>query len=152
MTLHLLRGLPPDIDGEPVDLDAFERLVRRWAATPGTVFGSWTRNRPRRADELEGGSVYFVHKGRTVFRMPFLGLERVGDFQPEAPSRFLDHTAIVCAPEMIAVQSCPVRFLRGWRYLRDEDKPRDVPYCLRGVEPIDLPPKLRADMKRDGLL
>jgi len=150
MTLHLLRGVPPNIDGEPVDVEAFKRLVRRWANEPGTVFGSWTRNAPRRADELAGGSVYFVHKGETLFRMPFLGIEAVRDFSPDAPARFQNHVAIVCAPQLVMVHRWPIRFLRGWRYLRPEDAPPDLPAVE--VSGDELPPEMKRELQEAGLL
>lgn len=149
MSLHLLRGVPPNINGEPVDLEAFKRLVRQWASQEGTVFGSWTRNAPRRVGELEGGSVYFVHKRKTVFRMPFLGLERVRDFQPDAEPKYLDHVAICCAPALALVEPWPVRFLRGWRYLKGEDAPPDLPARLKGDD--ELPPAMERELKELGL-
>ena len=124
--LHLLRGMPAAINGRSVDFLAFRRLVNQWAREHGVVFGSWTRRAPRRASELAGGSVYFVVKGATLFRMPFDGLEPVRDGFPDAPARFLDHTAIICAPRVVMVEAYKVRRLCGWRYLDDADAPPDL--------------------------
>lgn len=152
MTLHLLRGVPPNINGEPVDFETFRRLVRLWASSePPHVFGSWTRNKPRRASELDGGSVYFVRKGETLFRMPFLGLERVGDFAPDAEPHYLNHTAIVCAPRIVMVEAHKVRFLRGWRYLEEKDAPPDLPGEGKG-RPGDVPPAMQRELREMGLL
>lgn len=153
MTLHLLRGLPPNIDGKPVDFEAFRRLVRRWSREPDTLFGSWTKHTPRRVDELAGGSVYFVHKRETLFRMPFLGIEPVREFAPDADPKFSNHVAICCAPEIVMVARQPVRFLRGWRYLRGEDAPPDIcPTDVGQVSDEDLPPAMQADLQEAGLL
>ena len=149
--LHLLRGIPPHIDGRPVDFAAFKRLVDRWSKEPDTVFGSWTRNRPRREPELEGGSVYFVHKRKTVFRMPFLGIEPVRDFAPDAGPRFINQVAICCAPEIVMVERYPVRFLRGWRYLRGVDAPPDLP-AESGNDARNMPPNMRRELEEAGLL
>lgn len=147
--LHLLRGVPPNINGEPITLDEFVASVPRWAAQ-GSVFGSWTRNRPRREAELEGGSVYFVLKGETRFRMPFLGLERVGDGNwPDVEPEYLNHTAICCAPEVIWVERFPVRYMRGWRYLDGADAPPDVPQLP--LETDELPERMRKELEELGL-
>ena len=60
--------------------------------------------------------------------------------------------AICMEPKLIPVHQLHVGKVRGWRYLKAEDAPKDIPYHLRGVEPIGLPPELRADLERDGLL
>lgn len=93
MTLHLLRNMPPHINGEPVDFPIFRRLVRRWGQQPDTVFGSWTRRAPRRVKELVGGSVYYVVSKEIRFRMPLVRIESVQDFQPPGSGR-----AAVCRP------------------------------------------------------
>ena len=74
--LHLLRGMPAAINGRSVDFLAFRRLVNQWARE---------LDAPRRAAELAGGSAYFIVKGSTLFRMPFLGLEPVRDGFPDVP-------------------------------------------------------------------
>ena len=146
--LHLLRGVPPNINGEAVTLDEFLAMVPAWKAD-GSLFGSWTRNRPRRLDELQGGSVYFVHSGETRFRMPLVGLERVGDFTPDAEPYYLNHTALVCEPEIIFVQAFPVRFLRGWRYLTAADAPPDLP--APASDDDALPPDMARELRELGL-
>ena len=142
--LHLLRGLPTNIDGKPTDLETFRRLVRRWSAEPNTVFGSWTARRPRpeKIKELKGGSVYFVRKRTTIFRMPFLGIMPVPEFTPDADPKFANHVAICCAPKIVTVEAWPVGFLRGWRYLEADAAPPDLP---------DAGPRIPAELKELGL-
>ena len=92
----------------------------------GALAGFWTSRRPRRTVELEGGSVYFAVKGETVFRLPFVRIERVRDFAPQAHERWLDAWAIVCRPETTLVDAKRIYRLRGWRYLAPEDAPPDI--------------------------
>ena len=124
--LHILRGVPPNINGKPVDLDRFYRLVDLWH-TKGHQFGSWTRNRPRRQVELRGGSVYFVHKKRTLFRMPLICIEPVRDFAHHVEEKYINHVAFVCEAQIIPVNPMTVKYLRGWRYLDSKDAPADTP-------------------------
>lgn len=147
--LHLLRGFPPNINGAPITLEEFVASVPGWAAE-GNIFGSWTRRRPRREAELEGGSVYFVLKGETRFRMPLLGLERVGDGNwHDVEPKYVNHTAICCAAEIIWVERFPVRYLRGWRYLASGDAPPDLPAAIPGDN--DLPEDMKRELKELGL-
>ena len=150
--LHLLRGMPPAINGCPVDFPTFRRLVRKWEHERA-VFGSWTRRAPRRAAELVGGSVYFVVKGETLFRMPFLGLEPVRDGFPNAPAHYCEHTAIVCAPRVAMVEAHKVRYLRGWRYLTDADAPPDLsqPDLAGTLDDAPPPPTMARELRELGL-
>ena len=123
--LHLLRNMPPRIDGRPRNVEAFFRLAAIWRER-GALAGFWTSRRPRRTGELEGGSVYFAVKGETVFRLPFVRVERVRDFAPSTDERWLDAWAIVCRPETTLVQARRIYRLRGWRYLTPENAPADI--------------------------
>ena len=108
---------------------------------------------PRRAAELAGGSGYFIVKGSTLFRMPFLGLEPVRDGFPDVPECYRDHTAIVCAPHIVMVEARTIRFLRGWRYLDGADVPPDldVPADLNGPEAAPPPPTTARELRNLGL-
>ena len=123
--LHLLRNMPPRRDGRPRNIEAFFRLAAIYRER-GWLAGFWTSRRPRRTSELESGSVYFAVKGETVFRLPFVRIERVRDFAPHAHERWLDAWAIVCRPETTLVEARRVYRLRGWRYLTPEDAPADI--------------------------
>ena len=123
--LHLLRNMSPQFNGQPRNIEAFFRLATVYRAR-GALAGFWTNRRPRRTTELEGGSVYFAVKGETVFRLPFVRIERVRDFAPHTHERWLDAWAIVCQPETTLVEARRVYRLQGWRYLTPEDAPADV--------------------------
>ena len=100
MPLHILRRVPPRINGRPVTLEGFVRLSRRWERQPAIRFGSWTARRPRRVDELDGGSVYYCHRNpaETIFRMELDCIERVTDFDSDVEEKFRSHWSFTCHP------------------------------------------------------
>ena len=83
----------------------------------GGVIGTWTARHPRRAEELAGGSVFFVRSGRTLFR---LGIEDI------AVTR-TGMTRIAMTPFVYPVVAKRVGMVRGWRYLEERDAPADLP-------------------------
>ena len=123
--LHLLRNMPPRFNGRPSGVEAFFRLATI-EHERGALAGFWTRRRPRRSAELQGGSVYFAVKAETVFRLPFVRIEPVRDFAPRTDEPWLDAWAIVCRPETTLVEAKRIHRLQGWRYLTPQDAPADV--------------------------
>lgn len=146
--LHLLRRLPPFLNGEPSTLEAFLCACRGWQQV-GSLYGCWSRQCPRRADELNGGSVYFVHGGHIVFRLPFVRVQPVREFATRYDPFFENHFAIVCGPFYAHVEPRPVRYLRGFRYLVADDAPPDIPAACADGE--DLPDALRSELRALGL-
>ena len=60
-----------------------------------------------------------------------------------------DGCAICMRPELVRVEHRRVGFVRGWRYLRDEDAPPDlVGAPAAGDEP---PPEMAAELRELGL-
>lgn len=81
-----------------------------------------TRMMPRRADEIIGqGSLYWVIGGAIRCRQPIVDL--VAETNHEGRSC----CDIVMAPEIIRTVPQPKRPFQGWRYLKAEDAPRDMP-------------------------
>ena len=138
--LHLLRGFVRWEDrrtGEPIKtVDEAESWVRHIAECGFERFYTWSSRTPRRADEMEGGSVYFVAQRRALFRMPFVEVE------PDD-----DGCAICMRPELIRCEQYAVGFVRGWRYLADKDAPPDLVRAAAG----DPPPEMARDLKEMGL-
>jgi hypothetical protein len=94
-----------------------------------------TRFRPKRADELIGGSVYWILKHRLAARQTILGFaEREEDRR----------TVIRLAPELVPVRAVPRRAHQGWRYLAPADAPADLSDDGDGL--IRLPPDLAAKL------
>jgi hypothetical protein len=72
-----------------------------------------TRMRPRRAEELPGGSLYWIVKHRIVGGNEILRLEDRNDGRID----------IVCSAEFTPVTPVHRRAHQGWRYLEDRDAP-----------------------------
>ncbi|WP_129792010.1 DUF1489 family protein [Sphingosinicella sp. CPCC 101087] len=90
-----------------------------------------TRFRPKRAEELIGGSIYWIVKHRLAVRQTILGFaESEGDRR----------TIIRLDPTLVPVRGQPKRAHQGWRYLGPEDVPPDLGGDGDGVEA--LPPQL----------
>jgi hypothetical protein len=92
-----------------------------------------TRFRPKRADELIGGSVYWIIKHRIAARQTILG------FADRAEDR---RTIIRLVPELVPVRVQPKRAHQGWRYLAPADAPQDLDGDDDGL--AALPPVLAA--------
>ena len=117
---------------------SFETLRKRQAAriSDGCV-PIVTRFRPKRADELIGGSIFWIVKHRIAARNTIIGFaERESDRK----------TIIRLDPELIPVRARPKRAHQGWRYLTAEDAPQDFDGADEEIAalPADLAVKLAA--------
>jgi hypothetical protein len=90
-----------------------------------------TRFMPRRADELVGGSLYWILKHRLIARQTILG------FAARDEDR---RTVIRLHPELVRVRALPRRAHQGWRYLDAADAPADLDGEPDGIDA--LPPAL----------
>jgi hypothetical protein len=88
-----------------------------------------TRMRPRRADLLMGGNLYWFVKLRLVGGNEIVRIE-------DRPDGRID---IVCVAEFIAVTPVHRRAHQGWRYLEDSSAPTAGD---DGTGLAELPPKL----------
>ena len=132
-----------------VGSDTFEDLVA-WQATkraqttdgyPRHVTRMW----PKRAAEiLNGGSIYWVVKGVLTCRQRIIRLDEV------IGSAGIRRCAIVSDPELVRVQSALKRPFQGWRYLKPEDSPPDLPKGRASEEP--LPIELNRALAEIGVL
>ena len=96
-----------------------------------------TRFRPTRADELIGGSIYWIVKHRLAARQTILG------FAVRESDR---KTIIRLDPTLVAVKARHKRAHQGWRYLASEDAPPDFDGSDEDIAalPADLAVKLAA--------
>jgi hypothetical protein len=115
---------------------SLEALARRQRARLSEgVVPLVTRFRPKRADELIGGSVYWIVKHRLAARQTIIGFaEREEDRR----------TIIRLAPELVPVRAVHRRAHQGWRYLAPADAPSDLTDDGDGL--ILLPPNLVAKL------
>ena len=96
-----------------------EILVRLQAERWGTDACSLTRFMPKRAEELIGGSLFWIIRHRLVARQEILALEMVTT--PWGPK-----CRIGLRPGPVPVQAVPKRAHQGWRYMAGEDAPGDA--------------------------
>lgn len=89
---------------------------RQLSRFDGAVVPITTRYRPKRAEELVGGSIYWIVKHRITVRQTILGFA-------ESPDR---RTIIRLDPELVSVRALPRRAHQGWRYLASADAPPDL--------------------------
>jgi hypothetical protein len=90
-----------------------------------------TRFMPKRAEELVGGSLYWIVKHRITARNTILG------FAERAEDR---RTIIHLSTDLVPVKARPKRAHQGWRYLTAEDAPLDFDGDDEGL--ASLPPGL----------
>jgi len=103
-----------------------------------------TRNFPKRADELlDGGSLYWIVKGRIVARNPIIG------FEDAVTERGKPGCAFVLGVPLTATEPRAHRPVQGWRYFDPARAPADLP---AGTDANDIPEELLAELKDLGLL
>lgn len=104
-----------------------------------------TRMMPKRVDELlEGGSLYWVIKGQVSARQTLL------DIKTATGSDGIQRCQLVLGPEVIETLPQPKRPFQGWRYLKNEEAPRDLK--TMGEDVAALPEELRRQLADLGLL
>jgi hypothetical protein len=92
-------------------LDALEKRVA--ARSHGGEVRVVTRMRPKRMDELIGGSLHWIVKHRLVARQEILRFEDRKDGRID----------IVLSASLELIPPVPKRAHQGWRYLSDDDAP-----------------------------
>ena len=119
-------------------LEALKR--RQQARVADGVVPIVTRFRPKRADELVGGSIYWIIKHRITARQTILG------FAENEERR----TIIRLDSELVTVSAWPKRAHQGWRYLKAEDAPLDLGGSEDGMSA--LPPGLLGTLSALALI
>ncbi|MDX5358075.1 MAG: DUF1489 domain-containing protein [Rhodobacterales bacterium] len=102
-----------------------------------------TRMWPKREAEVLQGSLYWVFKGQILARQKILELQRVegGDG--------IARCAIHLDARVIRTEPAARRPFQGWRYLKPEESPRDLPQARATDD--SLPPDLAAALADIGL-
>ena len=99
----------------------------------------------RRAELLDGGSLYWVIKGLVQVR------QRLGDVREGTREDGTPCCLLILKNELIAVRPLPRRPFQGWRYLDADDAPPDL--NRRATSAIGtMPPRLRKQLAELGLL
>lgn len=98
-----------------------------------------TRYLPKRHEEMADGSLYWIFEHTLVARSPIIKFAQRDD------GRWHIHLE----PRLIAVAPQPKRAHQGWRYLAEENAPRD----LEDGESVDgvMPPSMVKELAKLGL-
>ena len=96
------------------DFDALQERVKRRAARGEVRIA--TRMRPKRADELIGGNLYWIVRHAIIAGLRILRFEDREDGRID----------IICSAELRTVSPITRRAHQGWRYLEDTDAPSAV--------------------------
>lgn len=138
MALHILKLC--------VGVNDIPELAEWQALRLRTVGQIWhiTRMMPRRGEEIvAGGSLYWVIKGMVAVR------QRIVEIVPFQDDEGISRCKFILDKELVAVRPQPRRPFQGWRYLKDEDAPVDLP---KGAVANDMPEKMRNELAELGLL
>jgi hypothetical protein len=109
---------------------SLETLQRRVAARSSAgELRVATRFRPKRAEELIGGSLHWIVKHRMIARQRILRFEDRRDGRID----------IVCSAELETIVPVPRRAHQGWRYLEESEAPTNAD---DGSGLGELPPRL----------
>lgn len=137
MTVHLVKLCVGATSIEDLAEWQQARLAdqRRAGQTP-RLFHTTYQTPKRRAELLDGGSLYWVIKGAIQVRQRLIGLdEGVKEDGSACCLLLLD-------PALIAVRPAPRRAFQGWRYLDAADAPADLAGPADGAA-ARMPPDLR---------
>lgn len=99
-----------------------------------------TRYKPKRADELIGGSLFWICQHRFGIRQRLIGFDELEG----------GRCGFVLAPELIDVEPRPRRAHQGWRYISATDAPKDLPES--GETGDRIPIALHAELAALGLV
>lgn len=144
MPLHLLKL---SVGAQNIgDLESFVEARVAAQRQRGEPAISWhvTRVVPRRSVELlDGGSIYWVIKGRIAARQSLVAIK------PFIDSDGIGRCRLELAAEVVAVAPRPCRAFQGWRYLADKERPPDLATDDHGAQ---MPEELRQALGELGLL
>ncbi len=145
MPLHLIKL---SVGSETVaDLEAWIKLKAQERKRRGLKpqRAHVTRMVPKRVDELTaGGSIYWVIKGQIMCR------ERILAIEPFKDKDGVGRCRLVLDPKCVLVEPRPRSAFQGWRYLEDQDAPRDLSKVDRGA--AKMPEQMRRELRDLGLL
>tara|TARA_Y100001934_G_scaffold164449_1_gene195865 strand:- start:2521 stop:2988 length:468 start_codon:yes stop_codon:yes gene_type:complete len=108
-----------------------------------------TRRTPTRKDEIlkSGGSIFWICQRMIQARQKIVGFELEHDEQGKS------HCIIMLDPQIILTNPRGKKPVQGWRYLKEEDAPKDLGGANDGdVDLSELPSKMVRELKKLGLL
>jgi hypothetical protein len=118
--VHLIKLSVGTTSIEGLALHRQEMIAHGYGRLDGLAWHR-TRMMPKRRDELlAGGSIYWVFGGKIQCRQLIVDLEAGTDNEGRS---FCD---IVMEQQLFATVPQPKRPFQGWRYLNDDDAPKDL--------------------------
>ncbi len=145
MALHILKMA--------VGVENVEHLCRlqgrrlRVMAEAGNpqILRHWTRNKPKRAEEIQaGGSLYWIIKGYVRARQRIVAIERSKDREASKKCAF------VLDPTVVRTVLRAARPMQGWRYLETSSAPLDEKNDSK--ELVDIPEEMARELRGLGLI
>jgi hypothetical protein len=143
MPLHLLKLCVGCDSVEDLVAWQADRLAQARAARRPPFAYHVTRMRPKReAELLDGGSLYWVIRGLVLARQRLLG------FEPRIGGDGIGRCALRLDPQVVRTLPQPRRAFQGWRYLRAQDAPGDLPAGRDAA----MPTRLALELAEIGVL
>jgi len=121
------------------------RARRRAGEKKPRLFHRTFQTPKRRAELLDGGSLYWVIKGVVQVRQRLLDIAD-GSKDDGTPCCLL-----ILGSELVPVRPTPRRAFQGWRYLSPGEAPVDLKRSA-AANLVAMPPKLRKQLAELGLL
>lgn len=140
MSVHLLKvavGI-----AEPGQLSSVQKGRRHVVDGREVVFGYTRRMPKRRAELIDGGSIFWIIRHVVLLRQRILDMVDAIDDEDGT-----SYCRLLYDPELVAVQARPCRAFQGWRYLKPAEAPRDL-----SAAESDLPAHLQQELRALGLL
>lgn len=103
-----------------------------------------TRMLPKRAEDLIGGSLYWVIRGQIACR------EKILDIRSTTGKDGIRRCQVVLDGKVVLVEPRPRGAFQGWRYLAEKDAPRDLARAAPGA--ARMPERMRRELQELGLL
>jgi len=103
-----------------------------------------TRMLPKRAEDLIGGSLYWVIRGQISCR------EKILDIRTTTGKDGIRRCQVVLDGKVVLVEPRPRSAFQGWRYLEAKDAPRDLARAAPGAS--KMPERMRRELQELGLL
>jgi len=144
MTLHLLKLCvgADSVESLQAWIDFRMENARKSGLPAETVHT--TRMVPTRREELlDGGSLYWVIKGKIQVRQHLI------DIRPFTDEAGIKRCDLIMEPRLILTQYQPKRPFQGWRYLKAVDAPADLRI---GETAQAMPDAMRRDLTELCLL
>ncbi len=142
MGLNLIKLCVGAESVEDLQMWSVERLDEMRKSGAEICLFHTTRMMPKRAEELlDGGSLYWVIKGKIQARQRLVEIRRITD------SEGIRRCKLMLDSEIISTQWQPKRAFQGWRYLIGDEAPDDLDATQAAI-----PPQLKAELAELGLL